>query len=131
MSFCFSSFNISWFIVATNVPSPCLMIIKPSCSISSYAFLTVNILTPSSLDNCRTDGSCASDDTVFPMMFSLIAFFLIGISKLLVILFTSIIITILCNKYCNSKINGITGDSLGAINELVILVLLIILTVKI
>ena len=65
------------------------------------------------------------------VIFSLIAFFLIGISKLLVILFTSIIITILFNKYCNSKINGITGDSLGAINELVVLVLLIILTVKI
>ena len=59
------------------------MIIKPSRSSSSYAFLTVNILTPNSLDNCRTDGSCASEDTVFPMMFSLIAFFICSYSGVL------------------------------------------------
>ena len=44
------------------------MTINPSRSSSSYAFLTVNILTPSSLDSCRTDGNCASEDTVFPTM---------------------------------------------------------------
>ncbi|MCM0649951.1 adenosylcobinamide-GDP ribazoletransferase [Clostridium swellfunianum] len=40
----------------------------------------------------------------------------------------AVIITVLFNLFCNSKINGITGDSLGANNELVMLLSLIILS---
>ncbi|SCK03874.1 cobalamin synthase [uncultured Clostridium sp.] len=64
------------------------------------------------------------------LLFILIAIFMLDLKKLLLILVISIIITILFNKYCNSKINGITGDSLGANNELVMLILLITLSGK-
>lgn len=46
----------------------------------------------------------------------------------ILLLVSAIIITILFNLLCNSKINGITGDSLGANNELVVLISLIILS---
>jgi len=44
-----------------------------------------------------------------------------------ILLIAAIVITILFNLLCNSKINGITGDSLGANNELVVLINLMIL----
>lgn len=62
------------------------------------------------------------------LIFILIAIFMVDLKRLFMILIISIITTILFNKYCNSKINGITGDSLGANNELVMLILLIILS---
>ena len=62
------------------------------------------------------------------LLFILIAIFILDIKRLLIIVIISIITTILFNKYCNSKINGITGDSLGANNELVMLILLIVLS---
>lgn len=45
-----------------------------------------------------------------------------------IILFAAAIMTVLFNMFCRFKINGITGDSLGANNELVVLLSLIILT---
>ena len=65
------------------------------------------------------------------IIFSIMAFFIVNIDKLIIILAASIIVTILFNKYCISKINGITGDSLGAENELIIILLLIILSARI
>ena len=62
------------------------------------------------------------------LLFILIAIFMLDIKRLLIIVIISSITTILFNKYCNSKINGITGDSLGANNELVMLILLIVLS---
>ncbi|MBC5626391.1 adenosylcobinamide-GDP ribazoletransferase [Clostridium sp. NSJ-49] len=62
------------------------------------------------------------------LLFILIAVFMVDIKRLLIIVIISSITTILFNKYCNSKINGITGDSLGANNELVMLILLIVLS---
>lgn len=64
------------------------------------------------------------------LLFILIAIFVLDLKRLFMILVISIITTILFNKYCNSKINGITGDSLGANNELVMLILLIALSGK-
>lgn len=64
------------------------------------------------------------------LLFILMAIFMVDLKRLFMILLTSIITTILFNKYCNSKIDGITGDSLGANNELVMLILLIILSGK-
>ena len=64
------------------------------------------------------------------LLFILIAIFVLDLKRLFMILIISIITTILFNKYCNSKINGITGDSLGANNELVMLILLIALSGK-
>lgn len=65
------------------------------------------------------------------ILFSVTAFFMLDIKKIIILIIVSIITTLLFNKYCNSKIKGITGDSLGATNELVILILLIILSMKI
>lgn len=64
------------------------------------------------------------------LLFILIAIFMVNLKRLFIILTISILTTLLFNKYCNSKINGITGDSLGANNELVMLILLIILSGK-
>lgn len=64
------------------------------------------------------------------LLFILIAIFVLDLKRLFMILIISIITTILFNKYCSSKINGITGDSLGANNELVMLILLIALSGK-
>ena len=48
----------------------------------------------------------------------------------MILTFTAIIITLLFNKLCEHKINGLTGDTLGAINELVeILTLTIFLVI--
>lgn len=54
-----------------------------------------------------------------------ISVILIGISNSAIIFLISIIVTILVNKYSESKINGITGDLLGANNELVEIFVLI------
>lgn len=64
------------------------------------------------------------------ILFILIAIFVVDLKRLVMMLVISIVTTLLFNKYCNSKINGITGDSLGANNELVMLILLIILSGK-
>lgn len=56
-----------------------------------------------------------------------IGFSLNSIFQTAFLLISAIVITILFNLLCNSKINGITGDSLGANNELVVLISLIII----
>lgn len=57
-----------------------------------------------------------------------IGFLLNLILQTIILLVGAIIITILFNLLCNSKINGVTGDSLGAINELVVLISLIMIS---
>lgn len=63
------------------------------------------------------------------------ALFVISIGLVLGLVFetaalfiAAVIITVMFNLFCNSKINGITGDSLGANNELIMLLSLIILS---
>jgi adenosylcobinamide-GDP ribazoletransferase len=56
----------------------------------------------------------------------IIGFLLNSIFNTIILLISAILLTILFNLLCNSKIKGITGDSLGANNELVVLVSLII-----
>lgn len=57
-----------------------------------------------------------------------IGFFLNSIFQAAILLISAVAITILFNLLCNSKINGITGDSLGANNELVVLISLMLLS---
>lgn len=52
----------------------------------------------------------------------------LGIYGAALMLAAVLAVDMLFNGLCNSKINGITGDSLGAANELTVLVLLIIAT---
>jgi adenosylcobinamide-GDP ribazoletransferase len=52
---------------------------------------------------------------------------LIGFKEALLLCVTVIIITLLFNKYCTGKIGGITGDILGANNELVEIVGMLVL----
>jgi adenosylcobinamide-GDP ribazoletransferase len=54
-----------------------------------------------------------------------ISMILIGVTNSVIIFLISFIVTILVNKYSESKINGITGDLLGANNELVEIFVLI------
>lgn len=49
----------------------------------------------------------------------LLQFIFISYKDMAILTFTAIIITLLFNKFCEHKINGLTGDTLGAINELV------------
>ena len=58
----------------------------------------------------------------------LIGFLLNYIFNTVILLSSAIVLTILFNLLCNSKINGVTGDSLGANNEIVVLFSLIILS---
>jgi adenosylcobinamide-GDP ribazoletransferase len=51
---------------------------------------------------------------------------LLGIVDALIITTIAVIITILFNKFCENKIGGLTGDTLGANNELVELFTLIL-----
>ncbi|MGH4123071.1 MAG: adenosylcobinamide-GDP ribazoletransferase [Clostridium sp.] len=44
---------------------------------------------------------------------------LIGFNKSVILIASGLILTLLFNKFCESKITGLTGDSLGANNELV------------
>ncbi|KOA19768.1 cobalamin synthase [Clostridium homopropionicum DSM 5847] len=57
-----------------------------------------------------------------------IGFLLNSIFQTSILLISAVVITILFNSLCNSKIDGITGDSLGANNELVVLLSLMILS---
>lgn len=57
-----------------------------------------------------------------------IGFFLNTIFQTAILLISAVAISILFNLLCNSKINGITGDSLGANNELVVLISLMFLS---
>ena len=62
-------------------------------------------------------------------IFVLITGFILGQIVMTIILFVAtIIITLLFYSLCNSKINGITGDCLGANNESVVLVMLVLLS---
>jgi adenosylcobinamide-GDP ribazoletransferase len=54
--------------------------------------------------------------------------FLIGITKGSILIAVALIFTMGFNKYCNDKIGGLTGDTLGANNELVEMIILIIFT---
>ena len=56
----------------------------------------------------------------------IIAVFLVGPFKALVLISTAIVTTFLFNKYCNFKLNGLTGDTLGANTEIVELVVFIV-----
>lgn len=68
-------------------------------------------------------------EVIVNIIFVLIAGLLLNsIFNTIVLLIASIILTILFNLLCNSKINGVTGDNLGANNEIVILMSLIILS---
>lgn len=51
---------------------------------------------------------------------------MLGIADAFIITATSVIITFLFNKFCENKIGGLTGDTLGANNELVELLVLIL-----
>lgn len=67
-------------------------------------------------------------ELIVNMIFVLVIGFLMNfVIKTVILLISAVIITILFNVLCNSKIKGITGDSLGANNELVVLLSLIIL----
>ena len=68
-------------------------------------------------------------ELVVNMAFTLmLGFFMNYILKTIVLLVAALVVTILFNLFCNSKINGITGDNLGANNELVTMVSLIIIS---
>ncbi|MGL4773977.1 MAG: adenosylcobinamide-GDP ribazoletransferase [Clostridium sp.] len=58
----------------------------------------------------------------------IVGYLIFGGVKTLMVFLLSLIIVILFNGYCNRKINGITGDSLGATNEIVMMVVLIFLS---
>ncbi|QGU94415.1 adenosylcobinamide-GDP ribazoletransferase [Clostridium bovifaecis] len=51
---------------------------------------------------------------------------LLGLTKALVITAAAVIATLLFNKYCEGKIGGLTGDTLGANNEFVEVITLIL-----
>jgi adenosylcobinamide-GDP ribazoletransferase len=62
-------------------------------------------------------------------LFVMLVGFLLNLTfEMIILLIGTVVITILFNLLCNSKIKGITGDSLGANNELVTLIGLIILS---
>lgn len=68
-------------------------------------------------------------EVIVNIIFVLIIGFLLNfIFNTVVLLVSAIMLTILFNLLCISKIKGITGDSLGAGNEIVVLVSLIILS---
>lgn len=62
---------------------------------------------------------------------SILATLLIGVNKTSILLVAVLIFSFLFNKFCESKITGLTGDTLGANNELVeILVMILFIAIK-
>jgi len=53
-------------------------------------------------------------------------FKLIGIKYSIILMSLALIVALLFNKYCESKIGGLTGDTLGANNELVDMLVMIV-----
>ncbi|MFL0245970.1 adenosylcobinamide-GDP ribazoletransferase [Candidatus Clostridium stratigraminis] len=71
-------------------------------------------------------GNMSRTIVIFAALLSFaISIILIGVANSAIIFLISLIVTILINKYSESKINGITGDLLGANNELVEIFVLI------
>lgn len=71
-------------------------------------------------------GNMSRTIVIFAALLSfVISIILIGVTNSAIIFLISFIITVLVNKYSESKINGITGDLLGANNELVEIFVLI------
>ena len=54
-----------------------------------------------------------------------------GAIKAIFIILVSLIITIAFNEFCKNKIGGITGDNLGASNELVEIVTLMVAVIMV
>ena len=56
---------------------------------------------------------------------------LIGFNKSVILILSALLLSFLFNKFCESKITGLTGDSLGANNELVeILTMILFIAIK-
>ncbi|WP_319001904.1 adenosylcobinamide-GDP ribazoletransferase [Clostridium algoriphilum] len=56
---------------------------------------------------------------------------LIGLNKSIILIVSGLLLSFLINKFCESKITGLTGDSLGANNELVeILVMMLFIAMN-
>ncbi|MFL0267288.1 adenosylcobinamide-GDP ribazoletransferase [Candidatus Clostridium radicumherbarum] len=71
-------------------------------------------------------GNMSRTIVIFAALLSfVISIILIGVTNSAIIFLISFIVTVLVNKYSESKINGITGDLLGANNELVEIFVLI------
>ncbi|MBZ9636661.1 adenosylcobinamide-GDP ribazoletransferase [Clostridium sp. FP1] len=51
---------------------------------------------------------------------------LIGFNKSVILIASGLLLSLLFNKFCESKITGLTGDSLGANNELVEILIMIL-----
>ncbi|MGL5150868.1 MAG: adenosylcobinamide-GDP ribazoletransferase [Clostridium sp.] len=63
--------------------------------------------------------------------FIVISIFILPIRRVIIVLMGVIIMVIGFNKYCCNKINGITGDSLGAMNEIAIIGVMVLLCANI
>lgn len=67
-------------------------------------------------------------EVIINIVFVLIVGLLLNsILKTVILLIVAVVTTSLFNSLCNSKIKGVTGDSLGANNELVVLISLMII----
>lgn len=77
-------------------------------------------------------GNCGKKEVIIAFLICLIITLpIIGVIKGIIIIAFLIMMVLLFNMYCKSKIGGLTGDTLGAANELMeILSLLIIIAMR-
>lgn len=72
-------------------------------------------------------GNISIHILLMSILYSLIiGLMVIPVSVNLTLLFSGAVVSLLFYYFCNSKINGITGDTLGATQEIVIMVMLIV-----
>ena len=74
-------------------------------------------------------GNVGKKEVIISLLVSItLVLLLIGITKGIILIVVALIFTMGFNKYCNNKIGGLTGDTLGANNELVEILILIVFT---
>ena len=74
-------------------------------------------------------GNVGKKEVIISLLIDIVlVLLLLGIMKGIILISVALIFTMGFNRYCNNKIGGLTGDTLGANNELVEIIVLIIFT---
>lgn len=110
--------------------NPLFIIIIPMISKFSIVFLSF-IGKPAKENgsgNLFINNVGLKEVAVNTVIIMIAAFLSCLVFETMILFAAALIITILFNIFCNSKINGVTGDSLGANNELVVLLSLVIIS---
>lgn len=105
-----------------------ILIVAPVIGRFSIVFLSTigKNAKPTGSGNLFIGNMGKIEVTIASVITLVITIIMLGVRNAVFILLSAIILTTLFNMFCKSKIGGITGDSLGANNELVEILVLFV-----